>query len=105
MPCPLCHPIPGLKKLRYEDDTVWVAEIEGVGCPVIALKKHKGIATDTELGYVRMVLEQLNLWDPSRYSEGTNNPGHYHVYIRSKPPKTPVIKKMRHLKEEIPVES
>ena len=82
MACPLCSPVPSVKKLRYEDDTVWVAEIEGVKCPIIALKRHNGIPTEGELGHVRTVLEKLGLWDPSRYSEGTKIPGHYHVYIK-----------------------
>jgi hypothetical protein len=72
-----------VKKLRYEDDRVWVAEIEGIGCPVIALKRHNGTPTEGELGHVRMVLESLDLWNPSKYSEGTTNPGHYHVYVRN----------------------
>ena len=82
MACPLCPPVPGVKKLRYEDNMVWVAEIEGVECPVIALKRHNGVPTDAELGHLRMVLEDLGLWDPAKYVEGAKNPGHYHVYIR-----------------------
>ena len=61
---------------------VWVAEMEGVNCPVVALKRHNGIPTEEELGRIRTVLEKLGLWDPSRCSEGTDNMGHYHVYVR-----------------------
>jgi len=104
MPCPLCPPVSGMKKLRYEDNRVWVAEIEGIGCPVIALKRHNGIPTEEELRHVRMVLENLGMWDPSRYSEGTSNPGHYHVYLRAKPRGKPAIRQ-RHPNEGVVAES
>lgn len=69
---------------------VWVGEIEGIGCPVVALRKHNGVPTDQELWHVRMVLEDLGLWDPAAYDEGRSNPGHYHVYVRKPRPRVVV---------------
>jgi len=94
-----------LKKLRYEDDMVWVAEIERVGCPVIALKRHNGIPTEEELQHIRLVLENLGLWDPSRYSETTKNPGHYHVYLRSRPRPKLVLSEKNTSNQGVPADS